>query len=334
MQNAYAGNNITGTTGLVAVDKVGNTIRFYDPRTLDQISSFPGPEKCVHELAINPDRNKAYIPLYGDGIYGSNKNPNNKIIEVDLQQRSLTRVFDLGEILAPHGMAMAPDGLLWVVCDIPDLLICLDTNTGEIAGQYPCPGKGAHQMALSPDGKQVYVSHKEGPVGIFEIPSRTFSGTLKVSGQPRGSGNGSGSEGIMPTPDGRQVLLVDNAANDLLVFDAKTHREVDRIVLTGNVLSNPKRSRLAKILFSPDAATIAITAYAAGLVWLLDATDLRNQTPVNIAKGPQGMAFSPDGDTLLVSSHDSGLLTSIDRRTKKATAAHDGGSGIEVLCWY
>jgi DNA-binding beta-propeller fold protein YncE len=334
MQNAYAGNNITGTKGLIAVDKVGNTVRFYDPKTLTEISSFPGPEKSVHELAISPLRHKAYIPIYGDGIYGANKNPNNKILEIDLQQKSIARTFNLGDILAPHGMAVAADGLLWVVCDIPDLLICIDTQTGQIAGRYPCPGKGAHQMALSPDGSTAYVSHKEGPVGIFDLKSRTFTASLKVSNQQPGTGNGSGSEGIMPSPDGKHVLVIDNTANDLLVFDSQTQELLNRIELSGNIFSNPKRSRMAKILFSPDAKTIAITAFAAGLVWIMDAADMSNHSPVNIAKGPQGMAFHPDGETLIVSSHDSGLLTVIDRRTKKATAALDGGSGIEVLCWY
>ncbi len=334
MQNAYAGNNITGSNGVIAVDKVGNAIRFLDPLTLRETSSFPGPEKCVHELAISHDRKSAFVPLYGDGIYGANKNPNNKILAIDLNARNISQVMDLGDILAPHGMAAAPDNMLWVVCDIPDLLVCIDIATGQIAGRYQCPGKGAHQMAFSPDWLTIYVSHKEGPVGVFDVKTRKFAGELKVSDAARGSGNGSGSEGIMPSPDGKHVLLVDNIRNDLMVFAAQTHELLDRITLDGNIFSNPKRSRLAKILFSPDAKTIAVTAYAAGLAWLLDATDLRKQTAINVAKGPQGMAFSPDGETLVVSSHDSGLLTSIDLKAGKATAACDGGSGIEVLCWY
>ena len=31
MTTPYAGSNITGTSGLIAVDKVANHIRFYDP---------------------------------------------------------------------------------------------------------------------------------------------------------------------------------------------------------------------------------------------------------------------------------------------------------------
>src|SRR5262249_32632013 len=76
----YAGSNITGPSGLIAVDKVGNHIRFYDPESLRELKSFAAPEPAAHELAISHDRRTAFVPLYGDGIYGANKNPNNKIL--------------------------------------------------------------------------------------------------------------------------------------------------------------------------------------------------------------------------------------------------------------
>ena len=74
MTTPYAGSNITGTTGLIAVDKVGNHVRFYDPESLREIKSFAAPEPAAHELAITHDRRLAFVPLYGDGIYGNNRN--------------------------------------------------------------------------------------------------------------------------------------------------------------------------------------------------------------------------------------------------------------------
>jgi hypothetical protein len=47
-----------------------------------------------------------------------------------------------------------------------------------------------------------------------------------------------------------------------------------------------------------------------------------------------GIAFPPDGKTAIVTSHDSGLLTRIDLASKRAIAAYDGGTGIEVLTYY
>jgi DNA-binding beta-propeller fold protein YncE len=87
-------------------------------------------------------------------------------------------------------------------------------------------------------------------------------------------------------------------------------------------------------MFSPDGRYLVVTAYASALAWVIDASDLRRQTLVPVAKGPQGMAFPPDGKSVLVASHDSALLTRIDLAEPRATAAYDGGSGIEVLAWY
>ena len=46
MMKPYAGSNITGSSGLIAVDKVANHIRFYDPESLRQIKSYPRARAC------------------------------------------------------------------------------------------------------------------------------------------------------------------------------------------------------------------------------------------------------------------------------------------------
>jgi DNA-binding beta-propeller fold protein YncE len=334
MTTPYAGSNITGTTGVIAVDKVGNHIRFYDPESLREIKSFAAPEPAAHELAISYDRRLAFVPLYGDGIYGSNKNPNNKILVIDLEAQALADVIDLGEITAPHGLVATSDGKLWVVADIPNKLIVVDPARREIEAAYDCPSKGAHQMALLPDESKVYVSCKEGDVAVFDRRRRTWTAAVPLRAPGVTSGNGSGSEGVMPTSTGDRLVVIDNANNDLRVIDTRTDTEVDRVPLVSSPPTNPKRSRLAKLMFAPDGRHLVATSYASALAWVIDATDLRRQTPVPVAKGPQGMAFPPDSKSVVVASHDSGLLTRIDLTEPRAVAAYDGGSGIEVLAWY
>jgi YVTN family beta-propeller protein len=330
----YTGSNVTGTDGLIAVDKVGNRIRFYDPQTLREISHFDAPEPCAHELAISHDRQTAFVPLYGDGIYGANKNPNNKILVVDLVQRRLADIIALGDFVAPHGMVATREGKLWVVCDIPGKLLVVDPAKRAVEASYDCPAKGPHIVALTPDERFVYVSAKEGDLAIFAVGQRDFIAQIPMRAPGVASGNGSGSEGISPTPDGERLIVIDNDRNDLHVIDIATQREIDRVPLSQNPLSNAKRSRLAKLMFSPDGRHLVVTTYASGQARLIDPADLRRQTIVPVAKGPQGIAFAPDGRTALVSSHDSGLLTQIDLAERRAVTAFDGGAGIEVLAYY
>jgi DNA-binding beta-propeller fold protein YncE len=330
----YAGHNITGTSGVIAVDKVGNHIRFYDPASLQEIKSFAAPEPAAHELAISHDRRLAFVPLYGDGIYGNNKKPNNRILVIDLQALALADIIELGEMTAPHGMVATSDGKLWVVADIPNKLLVVDPARRSIEAAYECPSKGAHQMALLPDESKVYVSCKEGDLAVFDRRRRMWTASVAVRAPGITSGNGSGSEGVMPAPAGDRLIVIDNTNNDLRVIDTHTDTEVDRVPLISCPPSNPKRSRLAKVMFSPDGRHLVATSYATALAWVIDANDLRRQTVVPVAKGPQGMAFPPDGKSVVVASHDSGLLTRIDLAEPRAVAAYDGGSGIEVLAWF
>jgi DNA-binding beta-propeller fold protein YncE len=331
---SYAGSNVTGTGGVIAVDKVGNKIRFYDPLTLRETSQLDIPEPAVHELAIAPDHRRAFVPLYGDGIYGNNKKPNNKIVVVDLARRELADIIDLKEWIAPHGMAATRDGKLWVVCDLPQKLLLVDPDRRAVEAAYDCPFKGPHLLSLTPDETRLYVSSKEGDLAAFDLAQRRFVATVPIGAPGVASGNGSGSEGLMPTPSGDRLLVIDNDRNDLHVIDIATNREVDRVLLSLNALSNVKRSRLAKLMFSPDGRYLVVTGYVGAHAWVIDAADYRKQTFVPVAKGPQGMAFPADGKSVIVSSHDSGLLTRIDLAGKRAVATYDGGSGIEVLAFY
>jgi YVTN family beta-propeller protein len=323
-----------GSNGLIAVDKQGNKIRFYDPATLAELKVLDSPEKTVHELAISHDRRKAYVPLYGDGIYGSNKEPNNKILIIDLATRTIEGQIDLGEHQAPHGLAATRDGKLWVASDKDNKLLLVDPVRRSVEASYQGPGKGGHFLAMLPDESKIYISNKEAGVSVFDVRRRAFIGTIPIGRPGVTAGNGSGSEGLTPSPDGKRLLVVDNADSDIRVIDTATDKEIDRAPLQGRALTNVKRTRLVKLMFSPDGRWLVATSYGAGQGWVIDAGNLRRQRVVPLAKGPQGIAFAPDGRTAVLSSHDSGLLTRVDLATGQPLGATDGGVGIEVLAFY
>ncbi len=329
-----AGSNLTGTTGVIAVDKVGNKIRFLDPATLAQVKVIDPPGKSVHELTVAFDHKTAYVPLYGEGIYGANPEPNNKVLVIDLGAQAISKVIDLGQYRAPHGMVPTRDGKLWVVCDQDNKLLLIDPVAGKIEATYDAPGVGAHFLAILPDESKLYVSNKAAPPAVFDLRQRKFVGVLALSGA-KASGPGAGSEGLTPTPDGKHLLIIDNTEHAAIhVIDTATDRELSHTALIDTALTNPKRSRLMKLMLSPNAKTLTVSSFAGGQAWIVDMADMRKQTMIPVAKGPQGIAYPADGHSVIVSSHDSGLLTRIDLATRKPVAAIDGGAGIEVLAFY
>ena len=207
LNTQYAGSNVTGDRGLIAIDKVGNKVRFYDPGTLREIKVLDAPEKTVHELTFSAGRKHAFAPLYGDGIYGNNKEPNNKILVIDLERQALGDVIDLGPHPAPHGMVGTRDGRIWVVSDLVNKLLLVDPATKTIEGTYDIPGKGSHFVVLLPDESKLYVSNKEADVAVFDVGRRAFVASIPVGRAGVTKGNGSGSEGLTPTPDGKRLLV-------------------------------------------------------------------------------------------------------------------------------
>lgn len=321
-------------TGLIAIDKVANKIRFYDPATLREIKAIDGPEPCVHELTLSWDRTAAFVPLYGDGIYGSNKRPNNKVLVIDLAAKSIRDMIDLGEYVAPHGMVATKDGKLWVVCDIPSKLLCIDPARRSIDEVFDVPARGPHVVEKLPDESRLYLSAKEGDLLAFDLGGHAFTAAIPMRGEGISTGNGSGSEGLAPTPDGKRVLVIDNNRSDIHVIDTASNREINRVPLLPYVFTNAKRSRLAKIAFSRDGHHVVATSYATGLAWLMPASDLRAQTVIPLAKGPMGIAFPSDRTTALISSHDSGIITEINLSRGQVLGAYDGGTGIEVMAFF
>jgi DNA-binding beta-propeller fold protein YncE len=318
---------------MIAVDKVGNKIRFYDAE-IRETNVIEGPEPCVHELALAPDRSLAFVPLYGDGIYGNNPKPNNKVLVIDLARRVIADVIELGPHVAPHGMAATRDGRLWVTCDIPNTLLCIDVAGRRIEAVYANPAKGGHMLTVLPDESKLYLSAKEGPLAVFDLRRHAFVATIPLARPGVTSGNGAGSEGLAAAPDGSRVLVCDNDTTALRVIDTERDGEIAKVQLEPFVFTNPRRSRMAKPAFSPDGRHLVAVSYASALAWVIDPADLSRQTPIVVAKGPMGISFPPDGSSALIACHDSGLITRIDLAERRAIAAYDGGNGIEVMAWY
>ena len=63
-------NNPTGAHGLILIDKIGRHIRFFDPSDFKELSNMEA-GVAPHDLAISPDHKTAYVPIYGDGVYGA-----------------------------------------------------------------------------------------------------------------------------------------------------------------------------------------------------------------------------------------------------------------------
>jgi len=313
-------NNATGTNGLIMVDKLGSVVRFFDPRSLKEISTLTI-DGTPHELALSPDRKTAYIPNYGDGVYGRNPNPGHTIAVIDLPSRKVRATIDIAPNVAPHGLQVDAKGTLYVSCDISRKLVVIDPKTLKVTDAIDTEGTG-HWVAVLPDGSKAYVANKNDRrfVSVIDLRLKKMSGTVPMP---------NGTQGIVASPDGKRVLAMDLTAPRIAVIDTATDAVVDEIALANSV----KGAWGAK--YSLDGSTLVVISVNDRTATLLSTADWRApHTVVKVGAAPFGIAFTADEKSVFVANHGDGTVSVIDLRSKQVTNNFAAGKGIETLSFY
>src|SRR5262245_11106815 len=153
--------NRTGARGLIAVDKMGGKVLFLDPASYATTQALDDFERLPHELLVRPQSLTAYVPIYGDGIHGRNPNPGHLLSVVDLATRSHVTDIDLSPYVAPHGLQVGPDGLLYITCENSGVVALIDPARNEVVGAIETGSVNSHRLAIAPDGRWLYTENEE-----------------------------------------------------------------------------------------------------------------------------------------------------------------------------
>ena len=252
-------NNSTGTAGLIMIDKRGGFVRFFDPATLKEVSNLQL-EAPPHELAISADHKTAFVPLYGDGVYGNNPNPGHKIVAIDLATRKVSSTIDVSPYQAPHGLQVDNAGMLYASCDLSRKFVVIDPKSGTIQAAIDTEGTG-HWAAVLPDGTKAYVANKNDRmfVSVIDLKARKMVGRIPM---PKGT------QGITASPDGKRVIAIDFTDPQFYVIDTGTDKIIDTVVVEKNTIG-PFRAR-----YSPDGSVLITANHMNALANIFDARNL------------------------------------------------------------
>jgi YVTN family beta-propeller protein len=315
---ANTGNHPTGNQGLLLVDKLGAHVRFFDPVTYKERSSIALPAN-PHDFVLSADHRLAYVPIYGDGVYGRNPNPKHEIYIIDTTTRAVAGVINIAPYTAPHGIQIDQQGLLYVTAENDRKLLVVDPKERRVVAAIDTEGTG-HWIAMLPDASKMYVANKtDRPyVSVIDLKSRTIVARVPTP---------NGTQGIAASPDGTQVVVMDSKEPVVIVIDPGTDRVVDRITLMNQTGGG------YKAYFSPDGRTLM--TMVGSMVTILDASNLRgSQQVLKVGASPMGFAFSADGNTVLVANHGDGTVSVIDLKKAQVVDNFRAGTGIETLTYY
>jgi YVTN family beta-propeller protein len=313
-------NHPTGTRGILLIDKVGAQIRFIDPVTYKERTAFKVATN-PHDFVLTADRKTAYVPLYGDGIYGRNPNPGHEIVIVDMDAQKAVGTIDVAPYRAPHGIQIDGNGTIYVSSDLDRKLLVIDPKTRKVTHAIDTEGT-THWIGILPNGSKIYATNKnDGPfVSVIDLKTHKMAGKIDVPG---------GTQGIAVSPDGTRVIVMASVEPTAIVIDPATDKIVDRITL-----ANQKGGGY-KAYYSPDGKYLLTMNLGSASINIFDAANLRGmQHTLTVGKDPMGLAFSADGKTALVANHGDGSVSVVDLATKKETSRFQAGTGIETLTYY
>src|SRR5471030_1833080 len=309
--------NSSSARGLIAVDKIGGKVIFLDPVNYATTHVLDDFERVPHELFVEPKSQTAYVPIYGNGIHGRNPEPGHLLSVIDLATRRHTADIDLSPYIAPHGLQIGPDGLLYVTCENSGVVALVDLGKREVVGAIETGSTNAHRLVIAPDGRRLYTENEEdASISVIDLPGRKLLSQIATPHQ---------LAGIAISPGGKILVAVSDQEPVLFLIDPVT-LQIVRTVTLENV---PKPAQIAR--YSPDGQVVLVTSLQSGTATLLDASFGR-QTTLAVGKQPMDGTFR-DGE-LFVACQGDGSIHVIDVATRQVVHHFAAGVGCETLGFF
>jgi YVTN family beta-propeller protein len=158
------------------LSKTLNTLSFVNTETMKTESAVPVGIQ-PHEMAITPDKTKAYVSNVGA----------NTLSVIDLKNRKETKTISSADFLFPHGIVFTKDARrAFVTSEQKKKIVIIDAQKDVILRSIDTDQAGTHMVVLSPDGQWAYFTNRESnTVSVMDVNS-----TAIVANIPRRSRGG------------------------------------------------------------------------------------------------------------------------------------------------
>lgn len=269
-----------------------------------------------HEVVVTSDRKRAVVSIYGSGIYGDNPNPNNQLGLIDLENMTEDYRLDLGKFKAPHGLAVAEDGRIWVTVEENKSVLLVDPTKRAVVASVPV-GAPAHYIVLSPDDRWAYTSNKQAKfISVIDTQRREATERIDL---PRGA------QGIAVSPDGKRLYVGDFDRHLLQVVDTGARRRIKEIQL---------QAQSGWVHVTHDSKRVLVSTYDQkknkGFIEFFSTESLESEGVVPVESEPFHMTSTTDGRYAFVALGD-GSIAKIDTRLLKIVSTFVADEGAERI---
>ena len=221
-------------------------------------------------------------------------------------------------LLTATSPAFAASAKVYVADEGANSVSVIDAETFKKIASIPV-GLGPHNVQVSPDGKQVWVTNNgepdkaanqmpsgempkvghgamvgAGAVWVIDTATAAVVAKISVGAQPAH---------VVVAPDGRTAYVVNGGENTVSVLDT----QAQRVVQTIPVGAMPHGMRLR-----PDGKQIWVANMKGGTVSVIDAASRKQIAQIGVGKGPAQVGFTADGRLGFVSLSQENRVAVID----------------------
>jgi YVTN family beta-propeller protein len=293
---------------LIALNKTDHTAALVDVTTMDVLRLIPT-GVAPHEAAVSRDGRTLYVSNYGDTT------PGHTLTVIDLPSGTVTRTVELGEHTRPHGLAVGPDGSLWVTAEGSGSVLRLDPRSLEVVRAYPTGQEITHMLALSRDGSRVFTAN---------IGSGSVSRIDVTTGQVATVPTGPGAEGIALSPDGREVWAASREADEIVILDARSLKERGRV----RTCSFPVRVEMM-----PRADWVLVSCAHSNQLLVLDRPVRKALALIDLESMPIGIQVNPEETQAFVANSQSDNIWLVDLLNLRVIGSFGTGREPDGLAW-
>ena len=129
---------------------------------------------------------------------------------------------------------------------------------------------------------------------------------------------------LVMSPDGRDLLIADSGANEILFVDPAT----------GEVRRRERVSNPYHLDFSPDGKHLVVCSLRRNQVDIYDARDLALLGRLRMPEKPSHMAFRPDGKAVYVTLQGSGTVGAVSLETREVLWEAPVGREPAGIVWH
>lgn len=295
---------------LLVVNKSSNSLSVMDPDTREEVGAV-ATGFAPHEVAVSADGATAYVTDYGTG-----PRPGSTVSVVDLEDFDRSRILSLEPHARPHGVAVAPDGTLWVTTEGSRHVLHLDPVSGELLHEVETEQETTHMVLVAPERERVVTANiGSGTVTVVDAAAGRVITHLET---------GAGAEGLDLHPDGRRVYVTNREDGTLAEVDLETNR-VSRTLEVGDF---PIRVRVR-----PGGEELLVSNARGNEVVAVDVDGWEVVRRLPVGAVPVGILVTPDGGTAFVANTQDDRITVVDLERWEVIGEVVAGEEPDGMAW-